>query len=216
MTTVSVSVLDESDPAQLFHHYLGQYDRQPVHLELDAETGKFRADWNGEIGNGIPASVYHGRTLRWGLPLVPTVAAANRLVTDLIPLAQAVLDGYTVEWDGRNHVGYPSTDAAASAIEAIGEQCAGFGEPDSDVVQEYDAADWFCEGLGDIAITLDTTDAEITSFARQAERDATTLGPAYYILTGAEEYLATRRDETARRHTPIHRHGVTMPAWLED
>lgn len=197
MNTVTVTRLDESNPAALFHHYQFQTDAQDVYLELDTEDGEFSIDYNGEIGNSIPpASVFHNRTLRWGLGVIPTTTAANTILTELAPLAQRILDGATVEWDGSNHIGYLTTDDAAVAAEEIATYCDGRGAADLDLVEEYDAGYWFSEGLGDIVITADTTDEEIAAVARQQEHDAQDTQPGrYYVLTGTEEYLLDLRNQ---------------------
>lgn len=105
----------------LYHHYPRQMEPQPAYLEMD-EDGEISADWNGEIGNAVPASVWHNRTLRWDV----APAARDGVVdgwldgTDehLAALLARVHAGHTVEWDGNNHVGRLTDDACEASQDA--------------------------------------------------------------------------------------------------
>lgn len=114
---VTVNKLDESEPHQLYHRYPGQTNPQGCYIELDTRTGEWTADYNAEIGNAVPMDVWHSRTLRFRLGAVPNAAHANRLLEELAPLAQRILDGASVEWDGSNLVGRFTADAQAAENE---------------------------------------------------------------------------------------------------
>ena len=112
-----------TEPGELYHHYPRQTGPQDAYIELDCETGSVCADWNAEVGNAVPASVWHRRRLRWAIPIL-TGEAANELMTDLLPLFQRVLDGYSTRWDGNNYVGQYTIDAN-DIIEDITDVCQG-------------------------------------------------------------------------------------------
>ena len=51
----------------LYHHYDGQFEAQTAYVELDLRDGELRADWDAEVGNGVPADVWHGLRRRYGI-----------------------------------------------------------------------------------------------------------------------------------------------------
>ena len=193
---VTITPLDENTPDALHCHYQNELQGQPCHIALDLEDGQMWADYNAEIGSGIPASVYHGRTRWWGIPCL-TAAAANQLMADLKPLAERVLAGSEVEWDGNNNVGILNDDASAAEQE-IYALLEGISEVDYDRIYEYDAADWFTNA-GEEApagLTAATADRELSEMAAELEDEAKTLHDnGYTVLLGVEEYLATKREE---------------------
>ncbi|MFI7524533.1 hypothetical protein [Nocardia salmonicida] len=203
MTTISVRTLDESDPAALHRHYPGQEAPQTCFLALDAESGELSADWNGEVGNAVPASVYHGRTIRWRIPTL-TAAAANRLLAEVTPLAQALLDDWPVVWNGSNMVGAASTEAGQDLVGEIGELCGGdhpreLAWRNEDLVTEADAADWClstAEAITSLGITTTTTDDELATIAKRLDAEAVEESDyGHTVLMGTLEYLTTCRDE---------------------
>jgi hypothetical protein len=188
--TVQIRELDENKPLALYARYQGQSERQDCYLELDIRTGAFSADYNGEIGNAVPFPVWHGLIRRYTIPCL-RAAVANRLMVEVAPLAQAVLDGAGAEWDGHNTVARLSNDAqsAEQEIEAIIER----HEWSDDTVQVWDAADWF-GGLGgsdaqraEMGITSSTTDEELQAII-DAERDRVD------VLHGGLKHLRDLRD----------------------
>lgn len=85
---------------------------------MDCRDGHLTADWNAEIGNAIPSSVYHRHVLRFRVRNDLTCKRVNELLKQIAPLAERVVDGYTSEWDGSNMVGQ-FTDDADIACETI-------------------------------------------------------------------------------------------------
>jgi hypothetical protein len=106
----------EVEGNELFVQYQGQSQPQPVHVSLDCRTGELSAEYDPEIGGSRPMDVHHGHVCRWRIPVL-TAEAANALLADLAPIAQRVVDGYSSEWDGSNHVGRLSDDADDAAID---------------------------------------------------------------------------------------------------
>lgn len=193
---VVITLLDEDAPDALYRHYQGETQGQPCHIALDLEDGQMWADYNPEIGSGIPTSVYHGRTRRWGIPCL-TATAANQLMEDLKPLAERVLAGSEIEWDGNNNVGILNEDASAAEQE-IYARLEDLSEYDYDRIHEYDAGDWFADAGEDApeGLTAATTDRELAEMAAELEHEAKTLyDNGYTVLVGAEEYLTTKREE---------------------
>ena len=97
--------------APLYRQYPGQYQPQSAYVTLD-EDGNVAADWTGESGGGMPASIWHHRTLRWAVnPSANGNYLAALLENEALPLLERVHVGHTVEWDGSNNVGLLTADA---------------------------------------------------------------------------------------------------------
>jgi len=200
-TKLTVTRLDTDDPAVLFCQYTGQTGPQSCFIALDLEDGRLWADYDGEIGNGVPESVWHQRTLRWALPVVPTAQAANDLLDTVAADATAVLAGASIDWDGSNWRG-SLDETAAAAAERIADRVDADGFAPADTVIVYDAGDWFAhEADADIAarlgITAASTDTAVTAAAEAETTEAasTNFTDGYVLLRGAEEYLTGLRND---------------------
>jgi hypothetical protein len=200
--TVTVRELDAADVTVLYCHYDRQTEPQGCFVSLSLETGRLWASYDPEIGGGIPASVYHQRTLQWPIPRL-TAEAANRLLRELVPLAERVLGGAGIEWDGQNRVG-ELTCPARQAADEIGERCEELLQDayaDSDVITECSAGDWFVhvsreETRREWGITDDSPDADLAAAAAKADREALEIGePGPVVLYGTESYFRGLREE---------------------
>lgn len=126
----------DSDRIALHCRYGDRVDPQPAYVEID-EDGAVFADYDGEIGNAVPMTVWHKRTLR--VPVAPE-ADCTDLAAYLrgpgLALLQRIHDGHTVEWDGSNHVGALTSDAEA-ALDQLGAEL-----QDLPTVEIWTAEDW--------------------------------------------------------------------------
>lgn len=120
----------------LYFQYQGQTNEQPAYLELD-EDGKVDASYSGEIGNGSPMHVWHGRTLRWKIPNNLSGDAIIALVNEHRSLLARVYAGHSVEWDGNNHVGRLDEDAQEAQQELDALLCETQGD-----LEIWTAGDW--------------------------------------------------------------------------
>lgn len=190
--TVNPIKLDENDPTALYCHYQGEYEAQSCYLTLDLESGDLTAEYNPEIGNGIPARQYHGVVLIWSIPTL-TAEAANALIDRTAEVAQRILDGASVEWDGNNWVGWLNDDAS-TAQDRLADDIAEAEQ--IDCVGELDAVDWFIDGELPEDLTADTTDKQLAEIAEeQAAHAVDAMGDGYTVLRDALEYLTERREE---------------------
>lgn len=142
MTTVQIKEVTDN----LICKYRGQCQMQPAYIELDCRTGLMIADYNSEIGNAIPFSVWHGHDQRFGIDPTLTEDSVNRLMGEIEGFAQQVLDGYDQHWDGNNWVAKFSEEAE-QAIESISEIVADYQGESYFVVEYWD--DWFANGFHD-------------------------------------------------------------------
>lgn len=200
--TVTLVSVDEDDPAALYRHYLTQSTVQPAHVELDLEDAILSAGYNGEVGPPYaqPEAVWHRRSLRWSIPVL-TAAEANRLLRELLPLAQRILDDSTIEFNGDNMAGTLGP-AAQAAEDELNDLIADFvgGE-----VEETDET-WFDNGeifvglkLGDFAapiLTADTTDDQLTEIEEGLRQLVPVETPGgHVVLHGVHEWLTELREE---------------------
>jgi hypothetical protein len=202
-TQVQILALDETDPTALYRHYGGQDGPQDCFISLDLRDGELTADWNGEIGNSVPESVWHGQVLRWGIPCL-TSKAANLFLTEIAPIAQRILDGAEIVWDDHNNVGRLDEQAqtASEEIAAMCEDLAGVDGGGYARIVEFDAADWYSEGEPP-AVRAAMTDDELEALAEQLQADDAGTGTDqnftdnpgdYVILAGLDEYLERLRE----------------------
>lgn len=107
---MGIRVIECTDPTGLFRHYEGQSEAQPAYIELDLREGVLLADYNAEIGNGQPFSVFHGFDRRYGIPVL-TAKAANEVMHEIAPLAERILSDWEEQWNGSNHIARLGQDA---------------------------------------------------------------------------------------------------------
>lgn len=99
-------------PAPLYNRYPNQMHPQSAHLEL-TEDGEVRVDYNGEIGNAIPADVFYERTLRWDIPENLSIEGIDSLLEKALPLLEQIQDHRTIVNNGANLIGLMDTTARA-------------------------------------------------------------------------------------------------------
>jgi len=123
--------------APLFCQFDGQCQPQPAYLQLNA-NGYVFADYSGDTGGGVPASVWHGVDRR--IRLNPTVSghALRQYMggEEFRALLERYYAGADDEWDGSNRVG-KATDDALAALEQIESDCG-----DLECVNIFSADDW--------------------------------------------------------------------------
>lgn len=138
---------------------------------------------------------YNGLVQTWRIPCL-TDDAANQLMREAEDLAQRVLDGFEVTWDGHNHVGVLSSDARKASEEIAG--CIEDVSADAETVQYADAGEWFdwtADPLGSVDLDAHATDADLERVGAEVEAEAMesmrTVLPARDVV----EYLTERRAE---------------------
>jgi hypothetical protein len=114
---VAVVFAGEDEKAPLYLRYVNQTNPQPAYVKLDCDRAELNAVSDGLIGGGMEVEEYHKRTLRWDVCNNLTGSAVVELLDEIAPLAQRVVNGYSSVWDGHNHVGRYTDDAAEAAAE---------------------------------------------------------------------------------------------------
>lgn len=88
--------------AQYRYQYPGQFRHQSAYIELDPSDKTLRCDWNGEIGNAVPFSVYHGRVLRFSFPPFSKLNDVRDTMKAIAPACAKLVASYDEKWDGNN------------------------------------------------------------------------------------------------------------------
>jgi len=187
-----ITVIELKGKFQLACQYPNQYNPQPCYIELDLRNETLTADYNGEIGNAVPFSVWHGHEQRYPIPCMVAVAA-NALLAEIAPLAERVLAGYECVWDGNNHVAN-FTDDAQEADNEISAIC----EREMENIDEANAisfvapSDWFYAIKDE---TQGKTDAELETMSADWKIEAE--GENIYLTGDVLDVLKSWRDEYA-------------------
>ncbi|MFE2911388.1 hypothetical protein [Kitasatospora indigofera] len=198
MSALTVEVHYVTDPQGLHCWYPGELYPQPAYVELGLKDGILLASYEANIGSAAPSEVRNGIDRQWAIPVL-TADAANALLDELAPLAQRVLDGSDVEWDGRNHVGQIVTDEAQEAYDAITERCQELTEDgdngDLDVLPVHDV-----HSIGDLwsakeaGVTAATTDEELDLIEARLLADYREgFGEPGAVIRGLDTYLRDLR-----------------------
>ena len=180
-----IEVVHLESSAALFYDYPGQLSPQPCYVELDLRDGTLRADYNkAEISNATPFAVYHGHVRRYTIPCLKA-QTANRLLDELVPLAERVAAGCISQWNGRNHVAELSEDARAAEAQIVATIEFYGGEP-CGTVQYADAVDWLNDVREEIRARLKAGE---TVEALETEYDGEGSSEDSPILVGLRHYL---------------------------
>lgn len=195
-TATTASIIACTSPTELFRQYDGQHEPQPAYIELDIRDGQMLADYDSEIGNAAPGNVRTGIVRRYPIPLL-TGDAANRLMAELLPLAQRIVSDSEVEFDGNNWVAVLGDDAAAAndAIDArltggrFEEETQGFSDADIIGVWDLDGAVNGYEAEEN-DITADTTDDRLEEISAEIHQGIAGCGDnQVVVIPGLTEYL---------------------------
>ena len=201
--------------APLYHQYPAETLPQPAFIELDCEEASAEAKWTGEVGGGVPAYVWHKRAIRFSVPseIRGDVIADFMESEKFQALAQRICAGYVKRWDGNNHVGRYSDDAA-EAREELQQVIADELYDESAYVQITSPEDYWANEFaysedetavvfnlhdGAIRVTSETTDKELSALSRKLE-DLTDDGVEYTSdvmgwLEGLRDSLFEASDE---------------------
>jgi hypothetical protein len=86
----------------LWHRYPAQCQAQPAYLEI-RESGDIHCDWDAEVGNAVPARVWHNIDMRFRISNELSDEQIEQLIAEVRPLADKLLALTEVAWDGSNH-----------------------------------------------------------------------------------------------------------------
>lgn len=207
---MTVSITECTEPAELWRHYSQQYDAQPCYIELGLKDGVLLASYDADIGSATPDVVYHGIDRRYSIPIL-TGEAANRVMREILPLAERILADSKVEWSGTSWIGVLGDDAQV-AEEELREHL-GLPTPGNGYRQEanqgFDESDlvaiWTIDGVVngqetvEYGITADTTDERLDAIEAEILSDMSDCGSgSVAVCHGLDAHLRELRDDLRR------------------
>ena len=83
MAYVKITHLETDDLHPLWQQYDGQLNTQPAFIEHDTRDGSLSADYSGEIGGGVPESVWNGKRRRYSISPHLTLVEINTLLDEV-------------------------------------------------------------------------------------------------------------------------------------
>ncbi len=190
---ITISPCDSNILHPLYHKYQQELEAQPAYVELDIRTGSLHADWDANVGNGAAPDVWHGLRRQYTILNILTTDEINRLLTEIAPIAQRILDGAEVVSDGLQDRPVLSEQAQA-AEEELTDVCRAAGTTSIGII---DAAMYYGEvstaHLHDVTaqVKADTTDEQLSALVEEAQLDGRTDGAT---ITGLDDYFAELRD----------------------
>jgi hypothetical protein len=197
MTEIKIVKLDESEPAALFEACYSDGELVPmgVAVSLDLRDGELTVRTTRGPEGGMPESVSNGLVRWYPVPLI-TSCEANTLLDDLRPIAEQVLNGAEIVWDGNNNVGRLNADAG-TADGKIYEFVERFTQDDTySRVEIWQAADFFAEGDVLDEITASMSDEELVAKGEEFRRNfnVATAG-GYVVVPDMLEFLEKVRED---------------------
>lgn len=199
MPTITVRIIPTASETALHLQYAGQTSAQDCYIELDLREGTLLADYNSEVGNAVPFTVFHGFERRYPIPAL-TGSAADALMQQIAPLADRILADWEAEWDGHNNVARLGEDARAAEDEIFTEIGFDISRDDTDpadlvTVWDVDGATNGSEAE-DYGITADTTDERLDEIEAEIAAGLAEVSPSSaVVLDGVDAYLRQIRDE---------------------
>lgn len=186
-----ISIRDEEAP--LYMHYSGQINPQSAYLEI-AQDGSIDAAYDAEIGNGVPANVWHGQRRRLPIPNELSKMGVLDLIEDHCADLQTLIAGMDDNWDGSNWIGTLTETASAAydRLDALNE----IDIEDYCHIEVADANDVDTRDLlgDDETITAETTDDEIEAMAERIRAEwESNLNVDHLIVTNLIDALTDHR-----------------------
>lgn len=126
-TPITINLVGRS-AHPVHRQYARQDEPQPAYISLDCRNGSVEADYNGEIGNAVPLEVHHGHVLRFDISPYASSGNINAALRQYRPQFQRIVNGYSEQWDGSNHIARYSPDAEAAIAELMDRELAAGSE----------------------------------------------------------------------------------------
>ncbi len=182
--------IEEVD-GNLYHEYGGQCQPQRVYIEVDCDTETMGADYDAEIGGGVPASVWHHRVIRYYLPS-PCITdfGINKIMEAIKPMVEKLLETYSCDWDGSNHVGSYDEDLASDIEREIEDLAVNTPWP----LIVMDAGDYFQDETNDMAKRVKDGQSTIEEIRAEIDAEDTTPAGDDMILTHIDSYIQEIQD----------------------
>lgn len=180
-----IRIIECKDPYELIVKDRND-DLYPICIYLDMDSGKMWADVSPE--DGTPYAIHFGTLIEYRVNTLIDGKAANKLLHEIAPLAQIILDNSDREFDANaNYVGIYN-DVAEAADDKITDH---ISHVESSFEGYISASEWYCDmftsELDDLVMRLVTmSDEELKEEADLQYKDALLNG---FVLWGVESAL---------------------------
>jgi len=195
--TVSITPVTE----HLYYQCAGQLRPQNTYIELDLRDGSMSADYDGEIGGGVPESVWNGDVVRLPLPTPElTASTINEIMHDIVDDAQELVTAY--------HDGATDQRTLNDAIYCLQHRVETWEVIDDPraTITVVSPEEWFepittldtatIEIDDGTVITADTTDEELGRLAAALDTDVDdNTGQPLVFEPSVEDWLERMRDQ---------------------
>jgi hypothetical protein len=163
---VNVRIVECVESDELHCHHANQHQAQDVYLDLDLRDGVLAARARAEINGGIPHDVFHGFRRQYTIPVL-TAEAANRVMAEIAPWAQRLVDDWEKGFDDRgdNLVADLGEDALAAEELILRHLEQDFAESDLVSVWDLDAGVLNGEEVEYYGITAETGEERLEEIA---------------------------------------------------
>lgn len=194
-----VRIIETESEDVLYRRYGSQTSPQSCYIELDLRGETLSADYDSEVGNAVPFTVFHGFERRYSIPAL-TGTAADELMYRIAPLAERILIDWEEIWDGNNHKARLGEDAQAAEEEILAK--IGYGPEDRDTDPGDLVTVWDVDGatngyeVEEYGITADTTDERLDEIEETIRKSLAEVSDSpVVVLDGVAEYLRDKRNE---------------------
>jgi len=170
----------------LYRQYPMQCQAQPVYIEVNLAACTMTADYNAEIGNGVPAEVWNKHTIWFYLPS-PCIAGhgINKIMAEITPKVAELLDSYRSVYNGNNYVGVYDEDLASEIERRVEDLAANTAHP----IHVMDAGDWFEGSTVEFVEDIRSGKRTLDDIRVVVESEDETPNYDELILTGKDAYI---------------------------
>lgn len=155
-----MKIICPAGKAPIYVKYPSQSNAQNAFIQLDCRNEVLRAGYNPEIGSGVPFDVHYGHLRRYDVPADVNGESLKEFMNsvEVKELCERVIDGYSSEWNGNNHVAELDDDAqeAEAELEELVENAFDY---EGDRIAVWDIGEWLDAGFDDVDAY--TSDAEL-------------------------------------------------------
>lgn len=172
---IQVTHLDEDELHPLWVQYDGQLQTQPAFIEFNSITDELSAHYSGQIGGGVPESVWSGKRRRYSISPHLTADEINTLLDEVAAVLEKDPDAGDFGGDVERMCADRLTEShGVMAVE--------------DWMQGIDPCDEY-------GLTADSTDDDLETIGAAMIDYATGEG---CTITGVSDYCENLRDELRR------------------
>lgn len=158
-----------NEKAPLYKQYEGQHEAQPAYIEYSMDNDTLRATFDSTIGPGVPAAVFHGRTIRFKIDNTYSGEALSEILDFIKPTIEETFEDSRIVWNHSNHIGKHEVHVGEEVFRIEQMILEKFGDKEQRVIGVNDLEDFFySEKLELIGLSY----SELSIFWQSAVQDS--------------------------------------------